>query len=253
MSAMKKAKKSLSVALVFAVLAMVLTCTYAAIAGYTILENNVAASGFALDDTILTDAFRLYDLETLRANAKNRTDEEHQASNAGQAEEASVIAGSTFKLPAALQYIDDEAFEGTALVNVEIPENVEYIGERAFSDIPTLHKVNIPEKTTTIAKSAFAGSNQVTITGVPGSYARKYARENGIPFAPLTVMYANAEADSGVSLNQARTSDEVTDTEEDDGPNDNEPAGRIAGEIKASITENGAAYHIAGRAPPANA
>ena len=45
----------------------------------------------------------------------------------------------------------------------------------------------------------------------------------------------------------------MTDTEENDGSKDNEPADRIAGEIKANITENGAAYHITGRAPPVNA
>ena len=250
---MKKVIKSLSAALVFAVLTMVLTCTYTATAGKKIHESNAAVRGIDRDEMILQDTTRLRDLEILHANAKCGAKAEQQASETGQVKETNAIAGLNFKLPSSLQYIDDEAFEGTALVNVEIPENVEYIGERAFSDIPTLRKVNIPEKTATIAKSAFAGSNRVTITGAPGSYARKYARENGIPFAPLTVMYANAGAGSGISLNQARTSDEVTDAEEDDGQNNNEPADRIAGEIKANITENGAAYHITGRAPPVNA
>lgn len=250
---MKKAVKSSFFALLSVILAMALACAFTGTTGSAAYNSETASFGIARDETILQDTVLLKNPEIFRANAKRRADAEQQVVAAGQAEEANAIAGSNFKLPASLQYIDDEAFEGTALVNVEIPENVEYIGERAFSDIPTLRKVNIPEKTTTIARSAFAGSNRVTITGAPGSYARKYARENGIPFAPLTVMYANAGAGGGISLNQARSSDEVTDTEENNGQNDNEPAGRIAGEIKANITENGAAYHITGRAPPANA
>lgn len=249
---MKKTVKHPVFAILSIVLVMALACTFAGTAGNTAYNSETAVSGTTRNEAVLQDTARLKSLEILRFNATHRVKTE-QKTTAGQPEEADVITGSTFKLPDSLQYIDDEAFAGTALVSVDIPENVEYIGERAFSDIPTLRKVNIPEKTTYIAGSAFAGSNRVTITGAPGSYARKYARENGIPFAPLTVMYANAGAGSGISLNQARTSDEVTDAEEDDGQNDNEPADRIAGEIKANITENGVAYHITGRAPPVNA
>ena len=246
---MKKTVKHPVFTIFSIVLVMALTCAFAGTAGNTAYNSATAVWGTARNEAVLQDAVQLKDLQfstTHRAKTEQKT-------TAGQPEEADVITGSTFKLPDSLHYIDEEAFAGTALVSVEIPENLEYIGERAFSDIPTLRKVNIPEKTTYIAGSAFAGSSRVMITGAPGSYARKYARENGIPFAPLTVMYANAGAGSGISLNQARTSDEVTDAEEDDGQNDNEPADRIAGEIKANITENGAAYHITGRAPPANA
>lgn len=250
---MKKTEKAPFFALLSVILVMALTCAIATPTGRAAYISETVVSGIVRDETILEDTARLKDLEILRANVKRRAGNEQQAVSARQEEEAKEIAGSIFKLPASLQYIDDEAFEGTALVNVQIPENVEYIGERAFSDIPTLRKVDIPEKTTTIAKSAFAGSNRVTITGAPGSYARKYARENGIPFAPLTVMYANSGTGNGISLNQASTFDDVLDTAEDDGQNDHQPAGKIAGEIKANITKNGAAYHITGRAPPVNA
>lgn len=244
---MKKKIKHLIFALLSIVQTMALACAFITTNG-TAYNSEIAISGIAWNETTNWDTAKQKDLEILRNTTRRRINVEQQAATTGQ-----IAVLSAFQLPASLQYIDDEAFAGTALVSVEIPENVEYIGERAFSDIPTLRNVNIPEKTTYIAGSAFAGSNRVTITGAPGSYARKYARENGIPFAPLTAMYANAGAGGGIILNQARTSDEVTDTEENDGSNDNEPAGRIAGEIKANITENGAAYHITGRAPPANA
>ncbi len=250
---MKKAIKDPFIALLSVILVMALTCALTETTGSIVYNSETAVSGITWDETILRDTARLKDLEILRANAKCRTGTEQHATAIGQEEGAREITGTIFKLPASLQYIDDEAFEGTALVNVEIPENVEYIGERAFSDIPTLRKVIIPEKTTTIAKSAFAGSSRVTITGAPGSYARKYARENGIPFAPLSVICANVEAGNGISLNQIRISDEVLDAEENDEQSDHQPAGRIAGKIKANITQNCAAYHITSRAPPVNA
>ncbi len=250
---MKKAVKHPFFAVLFIIMVMALTCIFTTTTENAAYNSNTAVSGFFRNETILRDRTQLKEYEILQANARRKTIAEKQADAAEQTEKTNTAVLSAFQLPASLKYIDDEAFAGTALVNVDIPENVEYIGERAFSNIPTLRKVIIPEKTKAIAKSAFAGSNRVTIIGAPGSYARKYAKENGIPFAPLTVIYANAGADSGISLQQTRTSDEAHDTEEDDGQNDYRPADRIAGEIKANITENGAAYHIIGRAPPVNA
>ena len=77
-------------------------------------------------------------------------------------------ATTTFKLPASLKAIQDEAFEGTALVTVDLSgTSVEKIGERAFANIPTLIGIRVPEKTRFIAKTAFAGSDHVTLTGAP--------------------------------------------------------------------------------------
>ncbi len=250
---MKKTVKHPVSALLSIILAMALTCAFTVTIGSEAYNNFASVSEIVRAQSIDQDSARIKDPEIIRANVKHRVDAEEQAATTGKIEEENEIAGLAFRLPASLQFIDDEAFEGTALVNVVIPENVEYIGERAFSDIPTLRKVNIPEKTTTIAGSAFAGSSRVTITGAPGSYARKYARENGIPFAPITVICANAGAGIGISLHQVRTPDGLFGTEGNDGHSDHQPAGRIAGEIKASITENSTAYHIAGRAPPMNA
>ena len=55
-------------------------------------------------------------------------------------------ATPTFNLPASLQIIEAEAFEGTAIVTVDLPETVETIGERAFANIPTLRQITIPQK-----------------------------------------------------------------------------------------------------------
>ncbi len=104
------------------------------------------------------------------------------------------ITAPTFKLPAGLKIIEDEAFEGTAIVFIDLPETVESIGEQAFANITTLRKVNIPERTKQISRIAFAGSNNVIINCFPGSYGRTWAQDNGIPFVSIMVIYAGTSA-----------------------------------------------------------
>ena len=161
---------------------------------------------------------------------------------------------TVFKLPASLQIIEDEAFEGTALVSVELPESVERIGERAFADIPTLLHVKIPEKTKFIAGTAFAGSAKLTLTGAPGSYARAWARENGVPFAPLMVISASAQTVQFVTVSVRRSetlqAGEVLGDSEKDRQN---PTGQTVGEIRDHRCHEGVAYHIQGRSPPTHA
>ena len=155
-----------------------------------------------------------------------------------------------FRLPALLQIIEEEAFEGTAFVTVELPETVETIGEKAFANIPTLRSVKIPEKTREIAVTAFAGSNHVTIIAAPGSYAKTWARENGVPFTPITVMFAGAGS-SPISASAAGFETDFSlnfDSADDKTEN---RQWRPAGEIKADQYEQFIANHILGRAPPA--
>lgn len=95
-----------------------------------------------------------------------------------------------FNLPASLQIIEDEAFEGTSITNVNLPEKVTTIGARAFANISTLHFIQIPLSTSSIEKTAFQGSKNVTIIAFPNSFARIWAKNNHIPFTPLNMMYA---------------------------------------------------------------
>jgi len=98
--------------------------------------------------------------------------------------------GSTIKLPQSLHIIEDEAFRGTAIVTVDIPEAVEYIGHYAFADVPSLKKIELSETTRRIEINAFSGSNQLTISGTFRSYARSFAAINGIPFSPIAMICA---------------------------------------------------------------
>ena len=94
-------------------------------------------------------------------------------------------------LPLSLINIEDEAFEGTAIKGIVLPDALISIGDRSFAGIKTLRFARIPMTTTSIAKTAFAGSNNVMITAAPNSYARTWAKENKLPFSSLTVMYAS--------------------------------------------------------------
>ena len=159
----------------------------------------------------------------------------------------------SFVLPAGLKIIEAEAFEGTAIRSIALPALVEVIGDRAFANIPTLRGIHIPEKTRIIARSAFSGSDQVTITGVPGSYARRFARENGIPFAPTRTVYAGIGA-SQLAVNAAARpsrmdADDVHAAE--NGKIRKDTQWRPIGEIKADQNDQLITNHISGRAPPA--
>ena len=159
----------------------------------------------------------------------------------------------SFILPSGLKIIEAEAFEGTAIRSVALPARVEVIGDRAFANIPTLRGIHIPEKTRIIARSAFSGSDQVTITGVPGSYARRFARENGIPFAPTRTVYAGIGAPQLAVNAAARPSRMDADDAHaaENGKIRKDTQWRPIGEIKADQNDQLITNHISGRAPPA--
>lgn len=156
-------------------------------------------------------------------------------------------------LPASLRTIQDEAFEGTALVFADLSgTSVEKIGERAFANIPTLIGIRIPEKTRFIARSAFAGSEHVTLTGAPGGYTRTWAKENGIPFAPIASFTANSRTVQFGNISQRNSETLQTGLPADyEGKDGNSPTRQTVGVIKDKRCQEGIAYHIQGRAPPA--
>ena len=156
-----------------------------------------------------------------------------------------------FKLPTSLQIIEDEAFEGTALVAVDLPETVEEIGDRAFANIPSLRILKIPDNTKRIGTKIVAGSNNVTIAAALGSYARSWAQENGVPFAPIMVMTADSQAVVSAALPSFRSSEIII--AEDDNIEEEKPAARAVDEINNNLYEESIAYHIQGRAPPFHA
>ena len=88
---------------------------------------------------------------------------------------------SVISLPLNLKIIEAEAFSGTVPDIVILQGIVEFIGERAFSDISTLSDIYIPQITEHIADNAFSGTD-VTIHGIEGSFADQWAKEHGFRF-----------------------------------------------------------------------
>lgn len=168
-------------------------------------------------------------------------------------ETAEIVPPPVFKLPASLQIIEDEAFEGTSLFSVELPDSVVTIGERAFSNISTLRAVSIPDSVTYIARNTFTGSEDVTITASPGSYARTWARENGVPVHSITVLYAGTGHlyQIGSALDKSDSIEIINDSVGK--KTDLGMKWRAVGEIAASKYKECIANHVQGRSPPADA
>lgn len=89
---------------------------------------------------------------------------------------------ATFKLPSSLVRIEDEAFKGTAIETVVFPDGLINIGPGAFEDVAALKNVYIPDTTAYIADSAFSNTSDLTIHGIEGSYAKKWAYAHEVPF-----------------------------------------------------------------------
>ena len=157
---------------------------------------------------------------------------------------------SKASLPATLQTIEDEAFEGTGLITLELPDTLITIGEKAFANILSLRSVRIPDSTKQIANSAFTGSNFVTITAAPNSFARTWARANGIPFAPIAVMHAGT-GNIQISANAAHGK-ESYDTEPSGSAcrMENHQQWRPFSDFKTEQYDSCIAFSISGRGPP---
>ena len=167
---------------------------------------------------------------------------------ANQPEETRNAAGM---LPSSLIRIEESAFEGTALSAVELSPNLQIIDDYAFANIKTLKVINLPASVTYIGKNAFAGSDKVILTGIPGSYSRAWARENGIPFHPIAGLYGfNTTVHvTGLSDGKAELQKLIPD-EESTEEQKQRPTGRLTGDLNADRFEELTAFHIQGRSPP---
>lgn len=88
----------------------------------------------------------------------------------------------SFRLPASLRVVGDEAFEGTAVETAILPDGAAEIGDRAFANADGLREVYIPGSVAQIGADAFSGGGGLTVFGLAGSAADDWAAEHGIPF-----------------------------------------------------------------------
>jgi len=77
--------------------------------------------------------------------------------------------------------IESEAFSGMAVTEVQLPENVKAIEERAFAGCAELQKVYFPNRYVMIAENAFAGCDNVCFYVYPNTSAEAFAIGHDIP------------------------------------------------------------------------
>ncbi len=76
--------------------------------------------------------------------------------------------------------IADNAFYGSGLTGVSIPNGVKSIGWFAFMGCVSLMSVDVPSSVGLIGYDAFANCRKLTIRCAAGSYAEEYAKSYGI-------------------------------------------------------------------------
>lgn len=87
------------------------------------------------------------------------------------------ILEGVFVFPSSLITIEDEAFAGTGVQTVILPEGFVSIQEYAFKDALGLSDAYIPSSIEFIADSAFDLLDRLNIHGIAGSYAQEWAEE----------------------------------------------------------------------------
>lgn len=89
---------------------------------------------------------------------------------------------NTLVLPAGVKIIEDGAFDNTKVEAIELPEECEVIGVRAFADNAELVHVYMPDSITEIAANAFEGSEKVSFICESENAAAEYATKHNIPY-----------------------------------------------------------------------
>lgn len=85
-------------------------------------------------------------------------------------------------LPSALQEIDKEAFAGTAIQTITLPDGVLSVGDNVFVDNAFLTDIFIPASVEDISDSAFPKDSDFIIRGIERSFVGDWAKKHNIPF-----------------------------------------------------------------------
>ena len=93
---------------------------------------------------------------------------------------------NVFVLPAGTRIIAEEAFAGTNAQEIDLPEGIGSIADRAFANSDSLSLVVIPARDVTITGNPFQDSPNVRITAPPDGNVQSFAEREYIPFLPLT-------------------------------------------------------------------
>ena len=100
----------------------------------------------------------------------------------------------------------------SAVSDVVVSNGVSMIEDSAFENGYFLKKIQLPESIAYIGNDAFKNCNDVTIYGIPGSYAEQYANEKGINFTAIEVQ----DTDTGSDTDTESDTDTSVKVEEDE-------------------------------------
>ena len=89
-------------------------------------------------------------------------------------------------LPSSLQFIDDEAFEGTALQRLVLPDSVTEVGDRAFANNKDLMMIRFPDEIEQIGEEILVGSDKAVMEVYAGSDALSHAKGKGYRYHVMT-------------------------------------------------------------------
>lgn len=97
------------------------------------------------------------------------------------------IGITSITIPNSVTNIGSSAFSGcTGLTSITIPSSVTEIGSSAFEGCTGITSITIPGSVTNIGYGVFASCPNLTLHAPAGSAAESYARDNNIPFSPIS-------------------------------------------------------------------
>ena len=82
--------------------------------------------------------------------------------------------------------VSESCFEHCDILeSIVLPYTITQIGNSAFKNCVSLKDITIPRNTSSIGTSVFSYPSKMTVYGVSGTYAEKYAGEQGIKFVAI--------------------------------------------------------------------
>lgn len=133
-----------------------------------------AYNGYTITE-IGKDAFWCcYKLQSVTIGANVETIDEYAFSDSeGHGGECKKLATVTFAPGSRLKTIGDDAFAGTAITTIDLPETLETIGDKAFISTTQLTEIEIPAKVEKIGNMAFAWCNNLEKVEFKGDNLQK--------------------------------------------------------------------------------
>ena len=111
------------------------------------------------------------------------------------------------------------AITGSAQLKLEevvLPSTLESIGNSALYSLTSVSTLTTTEKLTTIGSNNFKNCPNLTVHGIPGSYADEYCENNNVPFSPGVTAISLAKSSITLPINGIHQAIAVSYTADED-------------------------------------